>query len=592
MKVADAWTLLGVEPTDDPREVKRAYGRQLKRIDVEADPAAFIRLREARDVAASWGTQTPEWEGEDEDWPLDVADLADPPPPSGDPAAGHHDDGDFLPEPVPYPAWRPELPDDRGGELAELRRQLDEMLFAGAPADPAQAAALFEALIRACASASVDDASATERWLLATLAAAIPRSDPLIVPALRHFRWDSDLRPHDYSFELDLGDLEQRLADRRAMQEMKGTLDPNWRAIEELRRPGRTRLGMFELGLARDVRQFLDHTLAAHPTLRNDLDPEAMAWWEAYLRGRHLPAGFWLQIACIPLALTALVAAAIAAGDFAPGVTLAHLYPAALLATLLAIFAVAELRARRASREEQWLEQGYSGRRAEPWLVAALLLPLLAALIAFSWVTMLLWNVAAAIVAVGGYLNTRTPPKADEPGGLFIPGFPVTTAVAALTVLALLPVPLLAHVAGPFAALCFLAYRGHEAAAVSLDGMLAARLVRAVRAAVAVLLAVALILLFAFVPEVPPAMALVLMPVAVGWHHLATADVFFATARLEWGIRVAALIFYFTLSARLFGDRDVGLAIAILLYALVYALVRTILSLGRAGQKPEPASQF
>jgi len=41
------WRLLGLAPTEDIREVRRAYAARLKAIDVDRDPQAFIALREA-----------------------------------------------------------------------------------------------------------------------------------------------------------------------------------------------------------------------------------------------------------------------------------------------------------------------------------------------------------------------------------------------------------------------------------------------------------------------------------------------------------------------------------------------------------------
>ena len=45
----DAWTVLGIEPTDDARAIRIAYTRRLKDIDPEIDPQAFILLRAAYD---------------------------------------------------------------------------------------------------------------------------------------------------------------------------------------------------------------------------------------------------------------------------------------------------------------------------------------------------------------------------------------------------------------------------------------------------------------------------------------------------------------------------------------------------------------
>ncbi|MFW1840674.1 molecular chaperone [Acinetobacter gyllenbergii] len=46
-----AWQRLGIEPTDNQREIKKAYAKQLKLIDQDTQPEEFIRLREALETA-------------------------------------------------------------------------------------------------------------------------------------------------------------------------------------------------------------------------------------------------------------------------------------------------------------------------------------------------------------------------------------------------------------------------------------------------------------------------------------------------------------------------------------------------------------
>ncbi|AWB46318.1 hypothetical protein DCC85_20545 [Paenibacillus sp. CAA11] len=71
------WATLGIEPTNDSREIKRAYARKLKLFHPESDPAGYQRLREAYDEAlqlAKRQAAIPDWDDDDdndyeEEWP-------------------------------------------------------------------------------------------------------------------------------------------------------------------------------------------------------------------------------------------------------------------------------------------------------------------------------------------------------------------------------------------------------------------------------------------------------------------------------------------------------------------------------------------
>src|SRR6267142_1452430 len=54
------WDLLGIEPTEDVRAIKRAYGRLLQTHRPDEDQAAFERLRQAYEYALAQVQPRPE----------------------------------------------------------------------------------------------------------------------------------------------------------------------------------------------------------------------------------------------------------------------------------------------------------------------------------------------------------------------------------------------------------------------------------------------------------------------------------------------------------------------------------------------------
>ena len=54
----DCWEILGIEQTDDIREIKKTYARQLRLHNPEGDPDGFMRLREAYEQALTLAVRT------------------------------------------------------------------------------------------------------------------------------------------------------------------------------------------------------------------------------------------------------------------------------------------------------------------------------------------------------------------------------------------------------------------------------------------------------------------------------------------------------------------------------------------------------
>ena len=153
------WDVLGIAPTNDRRAIRGAYAARLKAIDVEADPKAFIELREAMEralmtandpvdgVEASWEVESPAVDAVERD-------------------AEHALDGET--------------------------RQIVRMLYDGYhPGETDES--LVQCLYRIWANPAVQHIEMSGRiedWLATIIADRLPMADPLIEPAVARYGWD------------------------------------------------------------------------------------------------------------------------------------------------------------------------------------------------------------------------------------------------------------------------------------------------------------------------------------------------------------------------------------------------------------------
>ncbi|HMJ93955.1 MAG TPA: hypothetical protein VK472_07635 [Allosphingosinicella sp.] len=284
------WDGLGIAETGDSGEIRRAYARRLKAIDTEADPGAFIALREARDAALAFAAG-------------DVAygDLAPPPswpPPAPEPppigeaeAPAEAPEAEAAPPPDPGPRPRMIVAESAlpGLDQADLDRI--EALLA-APETPAWAEleTLTRKLLASPAAERIDLARWLEAWAAERIARFTPRSDPMIEPAVEHFRWDSDVADLNRPPVIDW--ILQRRIDRRFELELRAIPGSYAGLITRLRRPMAQppgALGAWWSGVR--VEFLIAYLETYYPTVLAGLDGETLAWWEEHIASQARSTG-------------------------------------------------------------------------------------------------------------------------------------------------------------------------------------------------------------------------------------------------------------------------------------------------------------
>jgi hypothetical protein len=325
------WAQLGLARTDDAGEIRRAYARKLKTIDVDTDPQAFVALREALNQAL-WDAEDARWQAQED--ARDTEEDAQSPDPADtmlvdlpreddrdsiwrelEYVAAHEDGASPLPPPADdrdapgQAAPNPEAAaqEERNARFAALER----LLFPGENAPPADPDALdvaMRAILDHPDMETIDHSARVEAWLADALYHAIPNSDPIIDVAIDRFGWTQRLGNWDQPWILEA--LVRRRESFRFMQDVATpghALHKAWRDLQS----DRESLGLFTIGRRGEVERLLGAIRRDYPDAEAALNPHRVALWEERLGGGVKSGLTWAMFIFWGLFILAKIIAAV-----------------------------------------------------------------------------------------------------------------------------------------------------------------------------------------------------------------------------------------------------------------------------------------
>lgn len=358
----DMWAVLGIAPTTDPIEIRRAYARRMKESDVGEDAEAFAELRAAREAALAWAAG-PDVIVSDADFGSPMADgashtagtpaeycLAAPVLNQVDVADGVStiapvcDDEPDISATPPFVGKDTLAGDDlrlNGAQWAapELDVMLGEdgvmssrlatdddyqsmaaLLFPekGGDAGPMTAGEISLWLMhldRVFGDPRMNELGFfgdVERWLSEVLAGSVPRSDPLLATVADHFGWMG--KPDDVGEIPAISHITARVAALSFVDAVRTPGHRYRRAWRELTTPADV---TSHRGWVRGKRvlELLETVRQHHPQLEQSFDWYRIRLWEGHGGGGSEGAAPGLVIAGLVLAFSMLRIFADLGGD-------------------------------------------------------------------------------------------------------------------------------------------------------------------------------------------------------------------------------------------------------------------------------------
>jgi len=271
-----AFKHLDIPATADASEIRRAYARLLKGMDVDADVDGYTRLRNARDVAlahASGIVTQPIYDdfGDDDESATDL---------------------DFHPDPIPAPiAVEPLNDGDEAAhpplqatdEVSAAQQRLIAILFPGGeqmyhltPEETAEARRCFDVLKTDQRLEQLDIHASAGDWFAQVVGKSIPRSDPLVRPVADYFGWSRGEQVGVHPAIAALIDRANALDWRDRLNQKSHRLHRAW---VELTTPANENSGRGWVTRKR-ITELLKEVRPRYPSLEGDMDWYRVNLWE------------------------------------------------------------------------------------------------------------------------------------------------------------------------------------------------------------------------------------------------------------------------------------------------------------------------
>jgi len=256
------WQTLGIPATSDVAAIRKAYASRLREYHPEEDPVGFQRLRAAYETALRAARGATAAARPERSIGLSAATV---------PTTG---------APTPSVAVAPAEAEGDHKQFEAALTNLERLLKAPGDADTETLERALDAVLNNPGSLHLGNWSGLDRRLAQILLESIPKSDAIAATVVQRLRWNhTDVATRRAN---EVVAVVTRVADLDAIAKLRLGTDPDARAFQLLSNAAPTswlvrRVKVFFVDQA--VRDFLQKTLPARPTLTLWLDKASVATW-------------------------------------------------------------------------------------------------------------------------------------------------------------------------------------------------------------------------------------------------------------------------------------------------------------------------